>query len=238
MLIAGNSNTTRVWYDGVGYQPVDRPTPTYTRLLGVDFNRDDVLGSPSQSLFRVVSGSAANQTANASSYAKTIGGKQLTISQPDAVKFEFRGANGDSTRAIPGGDTSMSYLVSDFIATRSGAIDLTITGLAAGNYLFRSYHLDTFTGSGPRLRAGNHHHHAQHDPGQDRRRGAGKRPAHGPGDRRSQHHLHQRQPDPDAFLRLHPRRRRPAHHRTARHESNGSDSFLLLNGFELFQANP
>jgi hypothetical protein len=50
--------------------------------------------------------------------------------------------------AIPGGDTSRSFLVSDFIATRNGAIDLTITGLAAGNYVFRSHHLDTITGSG------------------------------------------------------------------------------------------
>ncbi len=118
------------------------------RVLAVDFNRADSLGSPSQSLFRVVSGSAASQTSNAPSYTKTILGKQVVISQPGGAKFEFRGANGDSSRAIPGGDTSLSYLVSDFIATRTGAIDLTITGLAAGTYAFRSYHLDTLTGSG------------------------------------------------------------------------------------------
>ena len=87
------------------------------------------------------------QAANAASYTKTIGAHQVTISQPDGTNFEFRGANTDSTRAIPGGDTSMSFLVSDFIATRAGAINIQVTGLAAGNYRFRSWHLDTFTGS-------------------------------------------------------------------------------------------
>lgn len=148
-----NSNTggsnRRAWYDGVGYQPVsgETSTPSYTRLLGVDFNRDDAPGSPSQSGFRVISGSAANQAANLTSYTKTIGPRQVTVSQPDGDKFEFRGANTDSSRAIPGGDTSMPFLVSDFIATRKGAIDIRITGLAAGDYRFRSWHLDTITGS-------------------------------------------------------------------------------------------
>jgi hypothetical protein len=146
--LTGGSNN-RAWYDGVGYQPVgeETNTPAYTPLLGVDFNRNDALGSPSQSRFRIVSGSAADQAANAPSYTKTIGTHQVTISQPDGANFEFRGANGDSTRAIPGGDTSRSFLVSDFIATRKGEIDIRITGLAAGNYRFRSWHLDTFTGS-------------------------------------------------------------------------------------------
>ena len=145
--LTGGSNN-RAWYDGVGYQFMGEPdTSTYTPLLGVDFNRNDALGAPSQSGFRVVSGSAANQAANAPSYAKTIGAHQVTISQPDGTNFEFRGANGDSTRAIPGGDTSRSFLVSDFIATREGEIDITISGLAAGNYRFRSWHLDTVTGS-------------------------------------------------------------------------------------------
>ncbi len=146
--LVGTSNW-RVWYDGLGYQLAGTtpPTPTYTPVLGVDFNRDDALGSPSQSRFRIVSGSAANQAANAASYTKMIGAYQVTVSQPDGTNFEFRGANTDSTRAIPGGDTSFSYLVSDFIATRKGAIDIRITGLAAGEYQFRSWHLDTSTGS-------------------------------------------------------------------------------------------
>lgn len=144
---AGSSN--RAWYDGVGYQPiVPGTTTTYTPVLGIDFNRDDALGSPSQSGFRVISGSAADQAANAASYFKTFGPRQVTVSRPDGSNFEFRGANTDSTRAIPGGDISMSYLVSDFIATRGGAIDISITGLTAGNYRFRSRHLDTFAGSG------------------------------------------------------------------------------------------
>ncbi|MEX1048439.1 MAG: hypothetical protein WED15_02845 [Akkermansiaceae bacterium] len=116
-------------------------------LFGIDFNRNDSPGSPSQSMFRIISGSIT-QANNAATYRKTIGPHQITITQPDAVPFEFRGANHDSTRAIPGGDTSRSFLVADFIATRQGAMDITITGLAAGNYIFRSYHLDTQT-TGP-----------------------------------------------------------------------------------------
>jgi acetyl esterase/lipase len=150
-----NSNTgganRRAWYDGVGYQLVggttNISTNTYTPLLAVDFNRDDALGSPSQSRFRIVSGSATKQAANASSYTRTIGTHQVTISQPNGTKFEFRGANGDGTRSIPGGDTSLSFLVADFIATREGTIDIQIAGLAAGEYRFRSWHLDTLTGS-------------------------------------------------------------------------------------------
>jgi acetyl esterase/lipase len=144
----GGSNR-RAWYDGVGYQPINGQTgtATFTRLLGVDFNRDDAPGSPSQSGFRVISGSAANSSGNSAFYSKTFGARQVTVSQPGGANFEFRGANTDSTRAIPGGDTSMPFLVSDFIATREGAIDISITGLAAGGYRFRSWHLDTFTGS-------------------------------------------------------------------------------------------
>ena len=123
------------------------PTAPPLRLLGIDFNRDDVPGAPSQSLFRVISGSAANQSANASSYTKTFGTSTVTVSQPGATKFEFRGANTDGSRAIPGGDISKAFLVADFIATRAGAIDIAITGLEAGNYRFRSFHLDTFTGT-------------------------------------------------------------------------------------------
>ena len=126
--------------------PLDPPSPPNTgpRVFGIDFNRNDSLGSPSQSGFRVISGSTT-QSNNATSYAKTIGAHQVTVSQPDGVLFEFRGANNDSTRAIPGGDTSRSFLVADFITTRKGAIDISVTNLPAGNYFFRSFHLDTFT---------------------------------------------------------------------------------------------
>lgn len=144
--LTGGSNG-RAWYDGIGYAPVAPAVSIGDRVLGIDFNRNDAFGSPSQSLFRVVSGSTT-QAANSSSYIKSIGARQITISQPAATKFEFRGANGDGSRAIPGGDTSLSFLVADFIATREGAIDIGINGLAAGDYVFRSYHLDTFNGSG------------------------------------------------------------------------------------------
>ncbi len=147
--LAGGGSNTRTWYDGVGYEAVNgNPgASTGARLLGIDFNRNDTLGSPSQSLFRIVAGSTT-QSNNAPSYTKTISAAQVAISRPDGLKFEFRGANGDSTRAIPGGNTSRSFLVSDFIATRGGAIDIAITGLPAGDHYFRSFHLDTFTGSG------------------------------------------------------------------------------------------
>jgi hypothetical protein len=35
----------------------------------------------------------------------------------------------------------------DFIATRAGAMTVNISGLPAGNYLWKSYHLDSFTGA-------------------------------------------------------------------------------------------
>jgi hypothetical protein len=148
--LVGGGGSNRTWYDGVGHAPVPPPPPPPLAagplLLGIDFNRNDALGSPSQSLFRTVSGSTT-QAANSSSYTKRVGTHQIGISQPGGTPFEFRGANGDGSRATPGGDTSRSFLVSDFIATRQGGIDIEITNLAAGNYVFRSYHLDTFTGS-------------------------------------------------------------------------------------------
>lgn len=130
----------------LGTDPTDASSNLGKHLLGIDFNRNDALGSPSQSHFRVIAGSTV-QGANAASYTKTIGARQVTISQPQGTAFDFRGANTDSSRAIPGGDTSLSFLVADFIATREGAIDIGITDLPAGEYFFRSWHLDTFTGA-------------------------------------------------------------------------------------------
>jgi hypothetical protein len=117
------------------------------RLIGIDFNRNDQFGAPSQTLCRVISGSAASQAVNQASYTKTIGSWQVTVARPDAQLFEFRGANGDSSRAIPGGDISRSFLVADFIGTRGGRIDITLAGLPAGDYVFRSFHLEPFTGA-------------------------------------------------------------------------------------------
>jgi hypothetical protein len=126
--------------------PLDPSSPPSIGPLvfGIDFNRNDSLGAPSQSMFRVIGGSNI-QANNTSSYGKSVGPIQTTITQPGGTAFEFRGANGDGTRAIPGGDTSRSFLVADFIATRTGVLDIGITGLPAGNYIFRSHHLDTFT---------------------------------------------------------------------------------------------
>ncbi|MEX1048442.1 MAG: hypothetical protein WED15_02860 [Akkermansiaceae bacterium] len=146
-LIGGTLDADQVQFSNINATFEPGGTPPFTpgpRVLGIDFNRNDSLGSPSQAMFRVISGSTT-QSNNSASYAKTIGAYQVTITQPGGTLFEFRGANGDSTRAIPGGDTSRSFLVADFITTRKGAIDLTITGLPAGNYVFRSHHLDTQT---------------------------------------------------------------------------------------------
>ena len=145
-------------YDGDGHTDLDEyqndtdptnpasPLPDLgEHLFGIDFNRNDTLAAPSQSGFRSIAGSGADQNANATSYSKTVGALQITVSQPDGTRFEFRGANGDSSRAIPGGDTSLSYLVSDFIGTRTGKIDLSIANLPAGTYYFRSLHLEPFT---------------------------------------------------------------------------------------------
>ena len=67
----------------------------------------------------------------------------MHLSKSSATPFDFRGANGDSTRVIPGGPTSLSFLVADFIGARDGTINIAISNLTAGDYTFRSYHLDT-----------------------------------------------------------------------------------------------
>lgn len=146
-LIGGSLDADRVQFTNidVAFEPAGTPPLNPGPLVfGIDFNRNDSLGAPSQSMFRVIGGSNI-QANNTSSYGKSIGPIQTTITQPGGTAFEFRGANGDGTRAIPGGDISRSFLVADFIATRTGALDIGITGLPAGNYIFRSHHLDTFT---------------------------------------------------------------------------------------------
>lgn len=85
---------------GFGTDPNDPSSNSGTPLLGIDFNRDDALSSPSQSLFRILSGSQ-NQSANAPTYAKTVGPYQVTVTQPGGSNLEFRGANTDNSRAIP-----------------------------------------------------------------------------------------------------------------------------------------
>jgi acetyl esterase/lipase len=236
----GGSNN-RAWYDGVGYQRSGEsplPPPTYTRLLGVDFNRGDALGSPSQAGFRIVSGSAENQAANASSYAKTIGPHQVTISQPDGNRFEFRGANGDSTRAIPGGDTSLSFLVSDFIATRKGTIQIQITGLAAGDYRFRSWHLDSFTGSPLGFAQGTTTTTPNLIEAQvgGLTRAAVEPTALGPAGLNTTFLNNSQIPTLD--FPINHGGSSPLTIRLRAIDANGSERFLLLNGFELSQKNP
>ena len=126
--------------------PADPISNLGAHLLAIDFNRNDTPGAPSQSDFRVVAGSAT-QADNLDSYTKNFGAIQIAIAQPDGTPFEFRGANGDSSRAIPGGDTSLSFLVADFIGTRKGHIDISIANLPAGTYFFHSHHLEPFTQS-------------------------------------------------------------------------------------------
>ena len=130
----------------IGTDPNNADSNFGERLLGIDFNRNDVLGSPSQSHLRVISGSN-NAEDNSATYIKKIGTQQISITRPGEDPFEFRGANSDSSRTIPGGDTSRSFLVADFIATREGAMTVSMSGLPAGDYLWKSYHLDSFTGA-------------------------------------------------------------------------------------------
>ncbi len=126
-----------------GTNPNDAASKLGDHFLAIDFNRNDALGAPSQSKFRIIAGSAT-QADNAASYLKKFGPTRVAISQPDGTNFEFRGANTDPSRAIPGGDTSLSFLVADLIGTREGSLEITFTDLPAGNYLFKSFHLSPF----------------------------------------------------------------------------------------------
>ncbi|MDF1711628.1 MAG: hypothetical protein P1U90_05280 [Akkermansiaceae bacterium] len=126
-----------------GTDPNDSESNFGLRLFGVDFNSSESPGSPSYSGLRVISGASGT----ASPLTKKIGDVTVTIATADDSPFEFRGANGDSSRAIPGGDLSRSFLVADFIGSRTSALEITFNNLAAGTYLWTSYHLDPITGA-------------------------------------------------------------------------------------------
>jgi len=126
-----------------GTDPNDPKSNFGLRLFGVDFNSSESPGSPSYSGLRVISGASGT----ASPLTKNIGDVTVTITTADDSPFEFRGANGDSSRAIPGGNLSRSFLVADFIGSRTSALEITFNNLAAGTYLWTSYHLDPITGS-------------------------------------------------------------------------------------------
>ncbi len=121
-------------------------TPTFdleTRLFGVDFNSSEVPGSPTYSRVRVISG----RETTPSPLTKQIGDVSITVATNDGSAFEFRGANGDSSRVIPGGDISRSFLVSDFIGSQTASVLVTIEGLETGTYTWASYHLDSIVGN-------------------------------------------------------------------------------------------
>ncbi|MEN8871620.1 MAG: hypothetical protein ABF380_12320 [Akkermansiaceae bacterium] len=126
-----------------GTDPNDPESNFGVRLFGVDFNSKELPGSPSYSGLRVISGTAIT----GSPLIKKIGTRIVTVSTSDDSPFDFRGANGDPSRAIPGGNISRSFLVADFIGSRNSSIEITIEDLAAGTYLWTSYHLDPITGS-------------------------------------------------------------------------------------------
>ncbi len=126
-----------------GTDPNDSASNFGVRLFGIDFNSNESPGSPSYSGLRVIAGSSGT----ASPLTKKIGNVTVTVATADDSAFEFRGANGDSSRAIPGGDLSRSFLAADFIASRTSALEITFENLEAGTHLWTSYHLDSITGT-------------------------------------------------------------------------------------------
>lgn len=136
-----STGSRATWYDGVGYEKVFGALGE--RVIAIDCNKTNAPGAPSQAMFRSVSGSSVvNQ--NKTNIVKLIGPYSVRFSKSSTTPFDFRGANGDSSRVIPGGPTSLSSLVADFIGARDGTINIGLSNLSAGTYLFRSYHLDTF----------------------------------------------------------------------------------------------
>lgn len=154
VVVATNAGTTQVfvdddatigtratWYDGLGYEKVF--STLGEQVVAIDFNKTNTPGAPTQALFRSVFGSGTTSQ-NTPLITKLVDAITVRLTKTSAVAFDFRGANGDATRIIPGGPTSLSSLVADFIGTRDGTINIGISNLVAGTYLFRSYHLDTF----------------------------------------------------------------------------------------------
>jgi hypothetical protein len=131
----------RTWYDGVGYEKAFGALGD--RIIAIDCDKTNAPAAPSQALFRSLAGSSTTSQ-NSTSITKQVGPYTLQISKTSSTRFDFRGANGDATQIIPGGPTSLSFLVADFLGARDGTINIAISNLAAGAYLFRSYHLDTF----------------------------------------------------------------------------------------------
>jgi hypothetical protein len=130
------------WYDGVGYERVFGALGE--RIIAIDCNKTNSPVAPSQAMFRLICGSSTTSQ-NSTNIVKPFSPYTIQVTKGSTANFEFRGANGDTTRVIPGGPTGLSFLVADFLGSRDGTIRIGISNLAAGTYLFRSYHLDTFT---------------------------------------------------------------------------------------------
>ena len=133
------------WYDGVGYEKVFDSLGE--RIIAIDCNKTNSPVAPSQAMFRVLGGSST-LSQNSTNITKRVGPYGVRLTKESSANFDFRGANGDTTRTIPGGPTGLSFLVSDFLGGRDGTIHITLSNLVAGTYLFRSYHLDTYTSAG------------------------------------------------------------------------------------------
>lgn len=134
----------RTWFDGVGYERVF--SSPGERVVAIDFNKTNVAGAPSQAMFRTIGGSSVTSQ-NPAHITKLFDPCTIFVSKTSPTPFDFRGPNGDATLRIPGGQTSLPFLVADFIGSRDGTINLSISNLSAGTYLFRSYHLDTCNGT-------------------------------------------------------------------------------------------
>ncbi|MEO5802340.1 MAG: hypothetical protein ABIR24_02335 [Verrucomicrobiota bacterium] len=132
------------WYDGVGYEKIFGALGE--QIIAIDFNKTNVPAAPSQASFRIIGGSST-QNQNSTNIFKSVSAYGVRLSKASATPFDFRGANGDSTRTIPGGPTGLSFLVADFVGGRDGIINIGISNLASGTYLFRSYHLEPFNSS-------------------------------------------------------------------------------------------
>jgi hypothetical protein len=137
------TGSRRTWFDGVGYEKIF--STLGERIIAIDCNKTNVAGAPSQAMFRTIGGSSTTAQ-NKTNVTKLFGPYSIQFSKMSATPFDFRGPNGDTTHLIPGGQTSLPFLVADFIGSRDGTINLSISNLSAGTYFFRSYHLDTFNG--------------------------------------------------------------------------------------------
>ncbi len=114
-------------------------------VLAVDMNNGSVPGAPTQSGHR---GWFLFPDRNPGREVETtIKGVGVKLSKAGSEPLEIRSTNGSASRTMPGGSTNLSGLVADFVASRDAPLVLELSGLAAGEYVFRSTHLEPFTGS-------------------------------------------------------------------------------------------